>query len=305
MLCSKELLNSIFTKRTNLWQVFKLIFFKGNTVEMILLNSDREFDTGIIVSLMAKMMRIQIGLILPDNIAGQESCFSIRKPILNYGPFYRLLSKLYPQNFIEFKGKYYSYYSKWNLLPMAFHPCRSSNPWYEGFGKFTEKIYHRFDLDAKEVATLKSKGVIILKVKDESVMFLYRNSNAVPSKQVLLAFPQFWEQGVFERQEAIAEQKRIVSELLSRYSEVHVSMHPRMQLFNYSWLAKMEKVQIISEPFYKVLHDYSCIACINSSVMNYLDVIERELIVFKYSQLSYTGFERFMERKNTTIISFE
>lgn len=268
---------------------------------LLLVNSDREFDSSMILIFLARILNIKTGLILPDNAAGKESCISLRKPIKPKGLLFSITNSIYPENYVEEDGKFYSYYAKWNLLLVCLFPYRSIFPWYEGFGA-TSIIYHRFKLFDDYLPMLIKKGVELHKVLDESSLTVLSNKDEVPNKEVILSLPQFWEQGFFSKKKAYDEHQKIIEYLLKRFRTVHISLHPRMNPDEYSFLTSNENIKIIDKPIYEVIHEYGCLACLNSSILYYLDIIDRDLIIFKYINMSYQGLDRFMNRENSTVI---
>ena len=286
-------------------QVLAMITFRSKKIEIVLLNSDREFDLGLIVSLYARLLRVDQGLLLPDRVADIGACSSIRNPLESNSYFYRLGKLIYPENFAEYQGLLYSYYSVLNFFLVSINPNRSANPWYEGYSGRTKFIYSRFPLNSVHIRQFMLLDKVVERVLDEASEFVRNNVCTIPNKEILLALPQFWEQGIYTRDEAQDQQIKLIEILLNKFSEVHISLHPRMDISNYGWLKDLNRVIVVSNPLFKILHEYECLACINSSVMYYMDILDRDLIVFRYSKLDYSGLEKYLDRQRTKVVIIE
>jgi hypothetical protein len=159
------------------------------------------------------------------------------------------------------------FYTPVDTLALAHHGMLSPNPWIVG-GGYSDicGVMSQKDKDRLIAAGVRAEKIVIL--GQPSYDLLYQAQQEAPARRqalaeqhhfdaqsplILLSVPQLMEHGILPAEQHWQEIEFLVQTCCAAGSQVLLSLHPKSQAENYTYLEQQYPVKILSEPLREVI----------------------------------------------------
>lgn len=106
---------------------------------------------------------------------------------------------------------------------------------------------------------------------------------------IVVALPQYWEHQLCDRQTHFQYIERMC-EVLEEQGNALLSLHPKMDRFNYEYLEQKYKVQIANEPLKGLIGGADLFVATYSSTVAWALMLKVPTIIVDFIKLNYSGF---------------
>lgn len=183
----------------------------------------------------------------------------------------------------------------------------SSNPWSIGCGlsdvvcvdsEITSKRYRSEGVPPEKLRLVGSPefDVLFRGLESKSALrkHIVEKYELNPERRIIvIALPQFAEQGVLNWDEHWSEVRYILGQLVQIEASIIVSLHPRVEHAKYTFLEKEFEVKLSSEPLKNILPMADAFIAINSSTLIWAILCGIKPFILDYYGLDSTEFSKF------------
>ena len=270
---------------SNKYKVKKIMLKK--MPKILILNGDRSgpgFETILLI--LAKKFNVKI--VLPYlSVINTGKLVRINNP---YTYKLNFLSKILMNSKYKFyaNSSSYGFYTLSQYISLKFFNCITENPFSIGNHPTTSVLC----LDSLITLNQISKNI----TKIEKVRYVGRyeydylaKHQDLKKENILLSLPQLFEHKIINWNSHIKFISHLVKTITDQY-HLKISLHPKSEYHNYSFLEKKFNCIILREPIHKELVKSKLFICINSSIAIWSTLLGIKTIILDFFDLDMSMF---------------
>ena len=222
-------------------------------------------------------------------------------------------SKYFNKQFKKYKkNSFVSFYSFFETVLYFIIGILPKNPWVIGGGNsdyiFVEnEIVYR---DYINKGCLKKKILISYSLDAINILRSIKKYKKIKQKKIIIFFSQLYEHGDISKKTNLISLNKycsFIKYLKNKYKlNILVSLHPKQNLNDYSWIKKKFKFKITKQDFSKIIYDSHCVISeIRSSVAVWTRILNKKFYIINFNKRNFQATKELHNSYFENFVDFE
>lgn len=259
-------------------------------ISMVVVQNDRSvgFDAAAIAA--ARQKGLKVLLLSFAYSADYKSSYKLRKNKI-YGFMHRQPINAVYKDYALGQKSFFRPFESQGLEDLGLLP---RNPWVIGGSGFVTVLLDS-ERELNRIISLggDTKNYLVTGLASHDEIYdAWLRANSEPREKYIItvALPQYWEHGLANKDLHFEYLNGLLESLSELDAHIVISLHPKMKLVNYEFMASKFGVEITDKPLWKIIHKTNLLVSTYSSTVSWALMCQKKVVIVDHIGLGYEDF---------------